>query len=146
MILKLPPVIALFLLIISSVLNFNFPVRIIYFPYTLAGIIFIIAGALLMMYGFSLFKKRKTPFIPYQKPVALLTTGVFKVSRNPLYLGLILILLGIATLTGCLLFFFVPVAQFFILNFTFIPREEETLEKIFGKDYLNYKRKVRRWA
>ncbi len=146
MIFKMPPIIALFLIIISLILHFIFPINLISFPLNLIGIIFIILGIVLMALSFRLFFKKSTPIKPYEKPTALIKEGIYNLSRNPIYLGMVTILLGIATLSGKLMLFLAPLAHFIILHSIFIPREEKVLEKIFGKEYLDYKRKVRKWV
>jgi len=62
-----------------------------------------------------------------------------------MYLGFILILIGVATLLGSLSAFVTPILMFIILEIKFIPMEEKNLEKAFGKEYFKYKHKVRKW-
>ena len=78
-------------------------------------------------------------------PKKLVTSGFFKFSRNPTYLGMTLALFGEAIFLGSLVTFILPILFFVLINKTNIPVEEKNLEKKFGKKYLNYKKKVRRW-
>lgn len=78
-------------------------------------------------------------------PQKLITHGLFSYSRNPIYVGLMLICLGTALLLGSLSTFIILVIEWFIFNFIMIPPEEKILEKTFGEAYSEYKRKVRRW-
>ena len=75
---------------------------------------------------------------------SLMTSGIFSVSRNPMYLGVLFWLIGLAFLLGSLISFLYP-AIFFVLAHFMIRYEEAKLFGIYGEDFVNYKRKVRRW-
>jgi len=62
-----------------------------------------------------------------------------------MYLGMLIILIGIAILMGSLITFIFPIIFFVIINWFFIPMEEKNMEIKFGKKYSEYKNKVRRW-
>jgi len=141
-----PPVLALLIIIISATLHFSFPVRqLIYFPYNLLGITGIVVGIWLAAWGKETFQKLDTPVKPGEKPKNLVTSGPFKFTRNPMYFGFVISLLGIAILFGSLIAFISPVIFFLIIRFAFIPFEERLVRKTFGKKYLDYKKRVRRW-
>jgi len=141
-----PPIIGLILLAISVILHFTFPiVKLIWFPFNLIGIIGVVGGWLLAMWGKRTFFESGVELVPGSKSSKIVQIGPFKHSRNPMYLGFILLLLGIAILFGSLIVFLAPVGFFIIINFFFIPFEERLMEKTFGKEYLDYKNKVRRW-
>jgi len=141
-----PPQIILALIVISIGLHYNFPIKqIIYFPYNLLSITGIVVGVWLAMWGKKTFRKLDTPLRPGEKPKKVVTEGPFKFSRNPIYLGFVIFLLGVAVLFGSLVAFISPVIFFLIIYFVFIPFEEKLMEKTFGKKYLDYKRNVRKW-
>jgi protein-S-isoprenylcysteine O-methyltransferase Ste14 len=75
----------------------------------------------------------------------LVTAGPFKFSRNPIYLGLVIVTLGIAFWVGTWLMFLVPVATFATLNWVHIPFEEAKMRNQFGEAFDAYAREVRRW-
>ncbi len=75
----------------------------------------------------------------------LVTRGPFGFSRNPMYLGLILLGLGIAFYEGTPPFFLVPVLLFLLCNGVFIPFEEAKMRRQFGNQYTEYTARVRRW-
>ena len=75
-----------------------------------------------------------------------MTSGVFQFTRNPMYLGMTLILFGVSVCVGSMTAFVSPVAFFFISERRFIPPEEVVMENLFGENYLEYKRRVRRWV
>ena len=94
----------------------------------------------------ALMKKHNRTVKPHLKPTTLLTSGVFRFTRNPMYLGMTLILFGVSVAVGSLTAFVSPVAFFFISECSFIPFEEASMEIAFGDSYLEYKRRVRRWV
>lgn len=78
-------------------------------------------------------------------PNFFVISGPFKLSRYPMYLGMMSILLGIAIFLGSLVTFAFPIIFIMIMEKIFIPLEEENLEKKFGNQYIDYKKRVRRW-
>jgi len=132
-------------IILIILLFFIFPnFNLIKFPYNLIGIIFLIMGVWLILLVWKMFKKNSTPE-SFEKSRVLVTTGPFKFSRNPMYIGKILFLIGLCILLGNVLSFISPLLFFIIMDRFFIPFEEHKTEKDLGKKYLSYKRKVRRW-
>lgn len=141
-----PPYIAITLLFLSWLVDYLFPqFRFIFGTYGYIGILVLIVGLSITFYSFHLFKKNKTPIIPGQKPEFMVIEGTYKFTRNPMYLGVAIALLGISIFIGNLLSFLSPIIFFLIMNYQFVPKEEKLLEQIFGKKYLDYKKIVRRW-
>ncbi len=141
-----PPDYALIFVIFEIVLYFIFPIiKFLYFPFTLFGILFIILGAILNYKAYKYFKHSKIKMSFDEVPPKLITFEIFRLSRNPIYLGILFILLGEAVLFGVLSAFSIPIIFFILINNITIPIEEKNLEKRFGKKYINYKEKVRRW-
>lgn len=134
------------LLLLSIGLHFVFPIKkIIYSPYTYLGVISIVFGIIIIIWANVLFKKSKTTIKPHETPTSLEISGPFAISRNPMYLGITAILLGVAIVLGSLIAFIFPVIFIILIEIVFIPLEEKNLEKVFGKKYLDYKKKMRRW-
>ena len=75
----------------------------------------------------------------------LVTNGPFQFTRNPMYLGLVILSLGVAIATGAILMFVVPVLVFATANWVHIPFEEAKMQRQFGPAFDNYARHVRRW-
>jgi protein-S-isoprenylcysteine O-methyltransferase Ste14 len=82
---------------------------------------------------------------PFEESKALITTGVFAISRNPMYLGMTLILFGLGLLLGSLTPFLVVSALPVLLGRLFIFPEEQMLDDTFGAQFQEYRKRVRRW-
>ena len=112
---------------------------------TVIGIIPILLGLLFILPNVVKFLKIKTELNTFKEPKHLVTNGFFKITRNPIYLGFLLILIGTWLILGSLLPFVGVLIFFLLANYWYIPFEENNLIKIFGLQYKEYKRKVRRW-
>ena len=123
-----------------------FKERSIHFPYNLIGVILFIAGVLIALTAKRLFKKTDTPISPEAKPKKLHTKGIFNFTRNPMYLGIVIGLIGIAIASGLLFNLFFPFIYFIIMNIYFVRKEEANLENEFGNKYNEYKKETRRWV
>jgi len=82
---------------------------------------------------------------PFQTPSTLVVEGPYKFSRNPIYLAVTILLIGLAILVGSLSIFIVAIVLFIIFQKWFVGWEEKKLEEVFGEEYLEYKKRVRRW-
>ena len=134
------------LLVLSVLLNFIFPVLVFLSPpATYSGFLIIGFGLVLAFWSRSLFLKNATTLQPSEEPTSLVTSGPFHISRNPVYLGMASILLGVAVLFGTLVTLAFPIIFVAVITFFIIPGEERMLEKIFGEPYRAYKKSVRRW-
>ncbi|MCZ6678990.1 MAG: isoprenylcysteine carboxylmethyltransferase family protein [Candidatus Poribacteria bacterium] len=91
------------------------------------------------------FKQHQTTVKPFEESSALVTNGVFGITRNPMYLGLVLILFGLGVFTGTFIPFVVIPIFAVLMNVMFIKVEERMLEEKFGEAWLRYRSKVRRW-
>ncbi len=144
----IPPTCLYFCILLNVILFFIFPgiFNFIFFPYNLFGIIVIITGFILVAHVWFLFKQHETTHdFQFEKSTTLINKGFFKLSRNPMYLGMTITLLGISICFGNLLCLLSPLLFFLIINFVFIPFEEINMKKIFRQQYIDYKNKVRRW-
>ncbi|MFA4849232.1 MAG: isoprenylcysteine carboxylmethyltransferase family protein [Methanoregula sp.] len=134
------------LLVLSVLLNFVFPVPVFLSPpATYLGFLIIGFGLIMAFWSRSLFLKNSTTLQPSEEPTSLVTSGPFRLSRNPMYLGMGSILLGVAVLLGTLVTLAFPIIFVALINFFIIPGEERKLENIFGEPYRGYKKSVRRW-
>ncbi len=112
----------------------------------------IIFGTIILSFGIFIvvktrlnFKKYNQPTLPNKVTTKLITDGSFKYSRNPLYLGAIILLFGLGIITDVLwLIIFIPLT-IILIQIIFIKPEEKYLSKKFGEDYKKYLKKTRRW-
>jgi protein-S-isoprenylcysteine O-methyltransferase Ste14 len=142
----LPPTYLISSIIAMLVLNFVFPVsRVIRFPWNLLGIVPLAIGIIVNLVADKAFKKTDTTVKPFEDSTTLITTGVFRISRHPMYVGMVLILIGIAVLMGSLTPYSVIFVFVVLMEIVFIRVEERMLEEKFGGAWSAYKGKVRRW-
>ena len=111
----------------------------------LVGIAPILAGLVLAARGSRLFARAGTNIVPFTPSSALVTEGVFAISRNPMYAGMVLALTGVALLLNGWLPWLTLLPFVAIIRFYFVANEERLMEATFGDDYLAYKSRVRRW-
>ena len=109
---------------------------------------FLLLGIITLITAVLSFKRQGTTISPLQPEKAsyLVVTGIFKYSRNPMYLGMLLILISVTikfNFVGGILIIFAFIA--FITKFQIIP-EEAVLERLFGKEFIRYKEKTKRWV
>src|SRR5215216_311244 len=133
-------------IIIAVVLHYFFPVTILIpFPYNLLGLLIVGLGVYLAFQSVRLLISYNTTFKPSGNPSSLVTKYLYSHSRNPIYLGDLLIALGSATILSSLSAFIAPLIFFLVVNTAIIPFEENRLQKNFGIEYERYKGSVRRW-
>lgn len=143
-----PPVYAIGIGVIMWLFNRYFPVaNIIETPWNRVGIAIIIAAVSLDLWSLFLFLKKHTtpnPMKP-ENTTGIVTGGLYQYTRNPMYLGLLIILFGFAMWLGSLTPFLMLPVFYYVITEMQIKPEERMLEKNFGNEYLNYKNSVRRW-
>jgi protein-S-isoprenylcysteine O-methyltransferase Ste14 len=142
----LPPVWFLLALALTIALHYVVPItRIVSPPWSYSGAVLALLGITISATAAGAFRRAGTPVVPFEPSTALVTGGLYRFTRNPMYLGLVLSLLGVTILFGSL-GAMLPVPVFvWILQTQFIEGEERFLEEIFGERYLAYKQRVRRW-
>ena len=91
------------------------------------------------------FRRRQTTIIPFHESSALITSGIYRFSRNPIYLSMVVLLCGLAIALGTLSPWIVPPIFMGIISKLFIEKEEAMLAEAFGNDYRDYCQQVRRW-
>ena len=142
----LPPTHFYIYLIISILLHYSLPlIQVFNYPFYLIGFLFFIIGTVLNIWADQLLKKQKTTVKPNEKPTVLIETGAFKISRNPMYLGMALILFGAGFILGSITSFIGSIIFVAAMEIAFIPQEEKNLREQFGEEFEKYKKKVRRW-
>lgn len=115
-----------------------------HFPSNLLGLPLVAVGSWLRFWAGSVFYEHNQSMISLKAPTKLITNGPWKYSRNPLYLGLISIGLGLSILFASYSDLLLTIVGMGLLDLQ-VRREEKLLSKAFGKPYLDYKKRVRRW-
>jgi protein-S-isoprenylcysteine O-methyltransferase Ste14 len=115
-------------------------------PVVPLGVLLIIAGVALAVAATRLFRREGTEINPTSLTNRkLVTSGPFNFTRNPMYLSLVIIALGIAFAVGAWPMFLVPIALFGTVQWVHIPFEEAKMRRQFGEAYDDYAQRVRRW-
>ena len=141
-----PPIIALFL-VVSNFLSSK-KIDLIQLPnQTLFSILILFIGIFLLIIPVSKFVKSKTTIDPikFKKVNNLVTSGIYKYSRNPMYLGLLMVIISTSIFYLTIFSITTPFIFYFWINRFQIKREEIFLTKKFGQKYISYKSKTRKW-
>ena len=142
----LPPVLVAICLITMIGMDQLLPVTdVIPMPWKWLGAAVFVAGAALNLPSAAQFHRRHINIIPFRDPEAVVDTGLFAYTRNPMYLGFTLNLLGVAIFLGSPLPFVMVLVFFLAADRWYIPDEERRLQRIFGEEYAAYCARVRRW-
>ena len=144
-----PPLLYVLIFLIAIFLQSKFPIQNFVFYFRgikILGVLLLITSLYFLITSLSKFFKTKNTLIPFKPASSLQTTGVYSISRNPMYLGLAIVYLGITCLIGnwwnVLLF---PLL-ILIVQETIIKKEEKYLERAFKDEFQLYKSRVRRWV
>ncbi len=109
------------------------------------GFMLVMFGAAMAVWALKTLKKAGTTHIPFEESTTLVQSGPFSYTRNPIYLGMVLVLFGVFCFMGSS----TPLIMVFIfggiIEDKFIMEEERLLEEKFQDEYRNYKKKVSRW-
>ncbi len=144
---KIPPtILTLLFLIFNYIFSFDFLKIDIPYKYFFTSLL-IVLGFYIIIRSSRLFAKAKTSIDPLKpfKSTYLITNDIYKYSRNPMYIGYILILLSSSVYLGNIISIIIIPLFIFIINFIQIIPEEEALKDLFGPNYDEYFLKVRRW-
>ena len=114
-------------------------------PWRLLGSLLVFAAVTWVICAAVLFRIAGTAIKPYEQSSALVTEGPYRVTRNPMYLGMVVTLLGAGIMLGTTIPFIVVPLFAALIQARFILMEEGMLEAAFGQAYRDYKAKVRRW-
>ena len=100
---------------------------------------------LLLVLALRAFRQHQTTVDPYGKATAIVSTGPFRFSRNPIYVGLILVVMGFALAFNSAWQLAGAALLLLLLHFGVVLREERFLTAAFGDEYRSYTQRVRRW-
>ena len=145
--LKIPPPLLVLILVISNYFSSK-KIDLIFLPYQkLISFILLFIGILILINPILKFIKFRTTIDPikFKKVNKLITSGIYKYSRNPMYLGSLMIVISTTIFYLNIFSITTPIIFYFWINKFQIKREEIFLTEKFGKEYLLYKTKTRRW-
>ena len=140
-----PPILVSVLLILAALLAWVVPLASFAIPFHgVIAALFIVTGLVCSGAGFFTFKYRRTPVRPGSEPVLLVLEGPYRITRNPMYLGLFLFSIGWFFAIPSIWFSVPPILFFLLINFRLIPFEEQLLREHFGAQYETYCQRERR--
>lgn len=141
-----PPVLLLTCLAVMALLRWIWPIWVVLrFPLNLLGLAPVALGLTVGLSGVLKFRKEKTNWHPFKTADKLVTDGIYAYSRNPMYLGLTLLLVGAWILFGALSPLLCVLLFIAVASHWYIPGEERMLREKFGPAFQEYEAKVGRW-
>lgn len=114
-------------------------------PWRLTGLALLLAGIAIAQWHARLFRQLGTNINTFAEPDHLTTLGLFRRTRNPMYLGMVIALTGVALLLGAVSPMAGPLAFFVLSHRWYIPVEEQAMAARFGERYREYQVRVPRW-
>jgi len=111
----------------------------------LLALVFVLAWLGMLTAAISVFRRERTTILPWKTPTALATTGIYARTRNPMYLSLAVLYLGVALLLGSWWSVLILPLVLVVVDRLVIAREERYLAQCFPEAYGEYRRRVRRW-
>ena len=145
-VIALPPLILIAFIGLGVILHNIFPLHFIHGPLrTIVGAIFLAYSVLVM--GLAMLQMRKAGTnINVRKPTtAIVTDGIYRFTRNPMYLSMVLLMIAVSVLVSNIWIFILTPVFAVIMQKGVIEQEERYLEEKFGAEYTNYKKSTRRW-
>ncbi len=109
------------------------------------GWVLIVSGLTCNVIAANQFMKAKTSIIPLTESSFLVKKGIFRFSRNPMYTGMTIFLIGLCVILNNFYNIAVIIGFFLLIRNKFVMKEEELLKETFGEEYLSYIKEVRRW-
>jgi protein-S-isoprenylcysteine O-methyltransferase Ste14 len=109
------------------------------------GFILLSIGVAVIAIARRQFISHETPVNPYRPTAALVTDGLYRISRNPIYVAFLVIVCAFAFLANSWWFFAAAILLWIVLRFGVVNREEQYLADKFGETYRSYCQRVRRW-
>ena len=142
----LPPIWFFLAIILMLGLHLKLPIKqLVFSPINYLGVLAITTGIGMILFCAYLFRQKNTTIQPFQESSYLVSEGIFNYSRNPIYLGMIITLIGVWIFLGSLTPVLVIPLFIWLIQEIFIKQEEKMLEEKFGEEYQAYKISVRRW-
>ena len=109
------------------------------------GLGLIVLGIVTLVLAYAQLRHARTTIDPRQRTTALVTSGIYRMSRNPVYLGWLLLTAGVGVARGTAFPLAVAGLMLVLLHWAVVVKEEEYLQRVFGEEYRRYRGAVRRW-
>ncbi len=143
-----PPVLFFALILLGFLAQWLFPINLMFYKWStrfIIGIPLFMGSNLIAISAMKIMKKNKTDINFNNPTIKFITEGSFRFTRNPLYLSLLLVVGSIVIIANSAWYLIAFILLFLFFNFGIVPREEQYLKNRFGKEYIQYKNRVRRW-
>jgi protein-S-isoprenylcysteine O-methyltransferase Ste14 len=114
-------------------------------PWSYVGAVPLVFGLYMTVSAAASFRRAETGLVPFSDATLVVTTGFFRYTRNPMYLGMVFSLAGLSMLMGTLATLLPIPAFIWVIQRNFIRAEERFMERTFGAEYRAYRERVRRW-
>ena len=142
----MPTTYLLVAILLSIALHYLMPIMdVIHTPWNLFGLVLVVFGIWINISADQAFKRSKTTVKPFDESSVLVQDGVFRFSRNPMYLGFTSILLGVSILLTSLSPYIIAIVFAVSMDFIYIRIEERMLGDEFGDEWAKYRSRVRKW-
>ena len=141
-----PPLLFVLPILASLALEWFFPTTFVHGAIRwISGALVFLIGIALAVSGFVTQKRAGTDPIPFNPSTRIVAHGLYRFTRNPMYVGFAFTALGLAILVDSTWMLLTIPIGLVLIDRIVVVREEQYLERKFGEEYLNYKRRVRRW-
>ena len=141
-----PPLLFVIPILVAVVIEHFIPTSVVYGPARwIGGILLFVSGVGLNVAGFVTQKRAGTDPIPFNPTTKIVTHGLYRFSRNPMYIGFAFWTLGLALVLNSVWTLLAVPIGLILTDLLVVVREERYLERKFGDEYLEYKSRVRRW-
>lgn len=145
-VIAIPPLILIAFIGLGVILHNIFPLHFIHGPLkTIIGAIFLAYSVLVMSLAILQLRKAGTNIDVRKPTTAVVTDGIYRYTRNPIYVSMVLLMIAISVLVSNIWIFVLSPAFAIVMQKGVIEREERYLEKKFGTEYTDYKKRTRRW-
>lgn len=140
-----PPIIFLCAIVFGVALDRTWPLTFVPAKLGMLGILVTVCAILLFLLSLKEFRAAGTSVRGTERTTAIVRTGPYRFSRNPIYLSFVLLLIGLAVWLNNLWLLLTLIPAIVVISVAVIPREERFLEENFHNQYSSYKTAVRRW-
>ena len=145
-VITIPPIVYLVGLLLGLLIHYFYPIGFLSESVSIGfGVLLTPVAIPIALFAVLALKRAETPLDVRKPTTAIVTNGIYRLSRNPMYVALAFVYLGIACWVNSLWILLLMVPVLVVVDQSIIKREEQYLEQKFGDEYMRYKSEVRRW-